>query len=204
MNEELVAERMSAFGMRFLGLKRGTGIPTRLTGVVTCAGGNDGRHDRIISLEDEDRVTRFNAEWYELATEYKLLSADRQFLVALTPAIDPVFAQAREATDDWEDPAWWEYTWGLVELEESWDIAGAGAASGVLGSTYGEPAFVMSSLDGSVFVAGTRWEDSIGVAVVPEPYRSSTLRKLARRNLDVGRITEEEEKDLRVWLAVDH
>lgn len=195
---------MLAFGMRFLGTRRGTGIPTRIARVTTCAGPEDGRRDRIVDLNDVDLIARFNAEWCALATEHGLFSAERQFLVALTPAIDPAFAQEREETDDWEDPAWWEYVWGLVELQEDWDIAGAGAESGVLGSAYGQPAFVMSAIDGSVFVVGTRWEDGIGVVALPQPYRSSTLRELARRNLEAGGRTEEEEQDMQAWLVSDH
>ncbi|MEU0477741.1 hypothetical protein ABZ260_00950 [Streptosporangium sp. NPDC006013] len=199
MNEELVARLMSSFGMRFLGLRRGTGIPARIAGMVTSCGPDDGRHDRTVELHDSDRVAKFNADWYEMATEFGLFSTDGRFLVSLSPAVDPVFDQAREEADDWQDPAWWECVWGLVELLSDWDIAGAGAASRVLGSGYGYPGFAMSALDGSVFVVGTQWQDSIGVAVVPTPYRSPTLREMARRNM--GTRTASENEDLIAFLG---
>jgi hypothetical protein len=193
---------MSGFGMQFLGLRRKTGIPPLLATMTTCCGANEERHDRVVAFDAAERVARFNADWYAAATEFGLFSVERQFLVALTPAIDPVFDQAREETDDWENPAWWEHTWGLVELHDNWDLAGAGAASGVLGSRHGYPGFVMSATDGSVFVVGTVWQDSIGVAVVPQPHRSPTLRELAHRNLNLtGRRTAEEREDLLKWLA---
>ncbi|WP_344475943.1 hypothetical protein [Nonomuraea monospora] len=88
----------------------------------------------------------------------------------------------------------------MVELHDTWDLAGAGAASGVLGSGHGHPGFAMSATDSSVFVAGTVWQDSIGVAVVPQPHRSPMLQELARRNL-AGRRTAEEREDLLKWLA---
>jgi hypothetical protein len=199
-NQELAEGLMAGFGLRLLSVRRGTGIPTLIARMATCAGRQDGRRDRIIEQTDPDLVVRFNSDWYDLAIESGLFAIDRQFLVALSPAIDPVFDRARDEADDWQNPAWWEYVWGLVELQENWDIAGAGAESGILGSAYGVPGFAMSATDGSVFVVGTRWEGSIGIAVVPMPYRSRTLRELARRNLDAGR-TEEEKEDLRAWLA---
>ncbi|MEU6711943.1 hypothetical protein ABZ897_10760 [Nonomuraea sp. NPDC046802] len=200
MNEKLVAGLMSGFGMKFLGLMRGTGIPTRVAMVATSASEVELWHVRAVELGDPDRVAQFNADWYALATEFGLFSAERQFLVMLTPAIDPVFDQARESTDDWEDPAWWEHVWGLVELEGDWDLAGAGAASGVLGSGYACPAFVMSATDGSVFVVGAVWRDSIGVAVLPAPHCSAGLQEVARRDLG-SRRTEGEREDLLAWLA---
>ncbi|MEU6781646.1 hypothetical protein ABZ912_20795 [Nonomuraea angiospora] len=168
--------------------------------VATSAYDEESWHVRAVELSDPNWVAKFNADWYALANELGLFSADRRFLVMLTPAIDPAFDQAREAADDWEDPAWWEHVWGLVELEEGWDLAGAGAASGVLGSGYGSPAFVMSAIDGSVFVVGADWRDSIGVAALPAPHCSAGLQEMARRNLD-SRRTEGEREDLLAWLA---
>lgn len=198
MNEELVAGLMMGFGMRFLCLRRGTGIPARMAGMVTSCGPEEGRRDRVVKLDDPHCIEKFNADWYEMSTEFGLFSADRRFLVSLSPAIDPVFDRAREEADDWEDPAWWERVWGLVELSSDWDLAGAGAASGVLGAGYCTPGFAMSAVDGSVFVVGTVWQDSIGTAVLPEPYRSPTLQELARRSL--GTRTASENEDLIAFL----
>ncbi|GII67028.1 hypothetical protein Skr01_71130 [Sphaerisporangium krabiense] len=198
LNEELVARLMAGFGMRFVCLTRRTGIPAFIAGMATSCSPEEGRRDRVVGLDDPQRVGKFNADWYELSTEYGLFSADRRFLVSLTPAIDPAFNSAREEADDWEDPAWWEHSWGLVELSDEWDLAGAGAASGVLGSEYGHPGFAMSAIDGSVLIAGTVWQDSIGSAVLPKPYRSPTLRELARRN--VGFRTPSENEDLITFL----
>ncbi|GII77229.1 hypothetical protein Sru01_22110 [Sphaerisporangium rufum] len=170
--------------------------------MVTSCGPEEGRRDRIVKLPDPDRVVKFNADWYEIATEFGLFAADRSFLVALSPAIDPVFDQAREEAHDWEDPVWWQSMWGLVELADDWDLAGQGAASGILGSGYGHPGFSMSAVDGSVFIVGTVWQDSIGTVVLPKPYRSPTLRGLAHRNM--GSRTAAEEEDLIAFLNREH
>ncbi|GAA3417959.1 hypothetical protein [Streptosporangium vulgare] len=199
LNEELVAGLMSSFGMKFLGLRHGTGIPTFVAGRVTSCGQEEGRRDRIVKLDDPNLISKFNSDWHEMATEFGLFSVDRRFLVSLSPAIDPVFDQAREETDDWEAPSWWESVWGLVELLNDWDLAGAGAASRVLGAGYGHPSFAMSAMDGSVFVVGTVWQDSIGTAALPTPYCSPTLRDSARKSL--GSRTAAENEDLKAWLA---
>ncbi|MGW0198110.1 hypothetical protein [Nonomuraea sp. NPDC003201] len=199
MNEALVARLMAEFGMKFLGLMRGTGIPACIAGMTTTCSPEEGRRDRVVDRDDPDRVAKFNADWYELATEFGLFSAERRFLVLLTPAIDPVFDRAREEAEDWRNPIWWECMWGLAELMEVWDLAGAGAESGVLGSGHGYPGFTMSAVDGSVFVKGTVWQYSIGTAVLPMPHRSPTLRDLARRNL--GTRTAAENDDMLAWLA---
>ncbi|MGP3910071.1 hypothetical protein [Nonomuraea sp. 10N515B] len=199
MNEDLIARLMSDFGMRFLGLRRETGIPAFIAGMVTSCGRDEGRCDRTVKLSDPDRIAKFNVDWYEMATELGLLTEDRRFLVSLSPAIDPVFDQAREQATNWEDPMWWESVWGLVELLGDWDFAGAGAAAGILGSGYGHPGFVMSAIDGSVFVVGTVWQDSIGIAAMPEPYCSPTLRELARRNM--GSRTVAENNDMAAFLV---
>lgn len=199
LNEELVARLMLGFGMKFLGLKRRTGIPAFIGGMVTSCGREEGRRDRIVKLHDPDRVMKFNADWYAMATEFGLFSKDRCFLVSLSPAIDPVFDRAREEAEDWKNPVWWESVWGLVELLNDWDLAGAGAASHVLGSGYSHPDFVMSAVDGSVFIAGTVWQDSIGTVVLPMPYCSPTLRSLARRSIRSR--TASEGEDLEAWLA---
>lgn len=189
---------MSSFGMRFLCLKHATGIPTLIAGMVTSCGRGEGRSDRTVKLDDPDRVAKFNSDWFEMATDLGLFSTKRRFMVSLSPAIDPVFAQAREETDNWEEPAWWESVWGLVELHSDWDLAGAGAASGVLGAGFGHPSFAMSAEDGSVFIVGTVWQDSIGIAAMPKPHCSPTLREVARRNM--GSRTVSENRDLAMFL----
>jgi len=198
MNEELIAGLMSSFGMKYLCLKRETGIPTVMARMVTCCGRDEGRRDRTVESRDPDRIAKFNSDWFEMATDLGLFSAGRRFMVSLSPAIDPVFDQAREETDNWKDPAWWESVWGLVELDSDWDLAGAGAASRVLGAGFGHPSFATSAEDGSVFIVGTVWQDSIGVAAMPEPHRSPTLRELARRNM--GKRTASENRDLAMFL----
>lgn len=199
VNEELVARLTSGFGMIFLGLRRGTGIPANLAGSVTSCSRTEGRRDRTVELHDPERIEKFNADWFEMATELGLFSEDHRFLVALSPAIDPIFDQAREAAENWKDPVWWEWVWGLFKLQDGWDLAGAGAESGVLGSGYGYPGFAMSAMDGSVFIVGTVWQDSIGTAALPEPYNSPTLRELARRRM--GKRTDSENRDLAIFLG---
>lgn len=200
MNEHLIAELMSSFGMRFLGVRRRTGIPPWVASLVTTVGPREGRHGRTVSRSHPDSVEIFNRDWYALSSEAGLFSGEHQFLVSLNPGIDPDFDRAREAADDPEDPSWWECEWGAVELQDGWDLAGQGAASGVVGSGHGYPGFVMSSMNGSVFVVGTVWQEAIGVSVLPRPHCSSTLQEAARRYL-AGRRTASEREDLVAWLT---
>ncbi|WP_229400403.1 hypothetical protein [Micromonospora okii] len=186
---------MPGFGLRFLGFKRSTGIPNFVAWSVTSCHPREGRRDRTVGIDDPDRVSKANAGWYALATELKLFSAERLFLVSLDLSID--LAADRGSVD--EDPA--EMVWGLVELLDEWDIMGAGAASRILGWGFGCPGFAMSAVDGSVFVQGTVWQDSIGSSALPCPSQVPSLREMVRKNLGKPYRTAAENEDALSWLA---
>lgn len=190
VNIEILAQAMKDCGLRFLGFRRGTGIPPYVAGMVTSCRPDEGRRDRAATLVDPARVPRANAGWFELATEFGLFSADRQFLLSIS-------VPHPDAVDDTDVEA----VWGLVELLDDWDIMGAGCAVGVTGSQYGCPAFVMSALDGSVFVQGTVWQDSIGTAVLPNPDRVQSLRDIACLSVGKPYRTAAEDEDTLAWLA---
>ncbi|MCT9005386.1 hypothetical protein [Streptomyces rhizosphaerihabitans] len=190
MNAEILAQAMKDCGLRFLGFRRGTGIPPYIAGMVTSCSPDEGRRDRTAALDDPALVPKANAGWFELATEFGLFSVDRQFLIY-------VGLPHPDAVDDTDV----EGVWGLVELLDDWDIMGAGCAAGVTGSRRGRPAFVMSALDGSVFVQGTVWQDSIGTAVLPNPHRVQSLREVARLNVGKPYRTAAENEDTLAWLA---
>ncbi|MER6448600.1 hypothetical protein [Streptomyces venezuelae] len=190
MDAEILERAMEDCGLRFLGFRHGTGIPPYVAGMVTSCSADEGRRDRTAALEDPDRVSRANVDWFELATEFGLLSVDRQFLLSISvPHPDSV------------DDSDVEGVWGLVELMDDWDIMGAGCAVGITGSPYGCPAFVMSALDGSVFVQGTVWQDTIGTAVLPNPHRVQSLRDVARLNVGKSYRSAAENEDTLAWLA---
>ncbi|MEV5493028.1 hypothetical protein AB0L47_34495 [Streptomyces bobili] len=190
MNAEILAQAMKDCGLRFLGFRRGTGIPPYVAGMVTSRHSDEGRRDRTAALDDPARVPKANAGWFELATRFGLFSANRQFLLSIS-------VPHPDAVDDTDV----EGVWGLVELLDDWDIMGAGCAVGITGSQCGRPAFVMSALDGSVFVQGTVWQASIGTAVLPNPHRVQSLRDVARLSVGKPYRTAAEDEDTLAWLA---
>lgn len=189
-NADSLAQAMKDCGLRFLGFRRGTGIPPYVAGMVTSRHPDEGRRDRTVAIDDPAGVSKANADWFELGAQFGLFSADRQFLLSIS-------VPSPGAVDETDV----EGVWGLVELLDDWDIMGAGCAVGVTGSRYGRPAFVMSALDGSVFVQGTVWQDSIGTAVLPHPRRVRSLRDVARLNVGKPYRTAAEDEDTLAWLA---
>ncbi|MGW4751590.1 hypothetical protein [Streptomyces chartreusis] len=190
MHAEILARKMADCGLRFLGFKNGTGIPPYVAGMVTSCRPDEGRRDETVALDDPARVTKANAGWFRLATEFRLFSVERRFLLSIR-------VPSPEAVDDTDVEA----VWGLVELLDDWDIMGAGCAVGITGSQYGCPAFVMSALDGSVFVQGTVWQESIGTAVLSNPHLVQSLRDVARLNVGKPYRTAAENEDTLAWLA---
>ncbi|WP_062434449.1 hypothetical protein [Herbidospora daliensis] len=153
----------------------------------------------MFDVGDPDLAVAFNRAWHTTAVEHALFSDGERFLIAMDQAADPAFSRAREESGSWRDSRWWEPVWALVELEPGWDLGGAGSRSRVLGS-HGHPAFTLSSVDGSVFVGATCWEDdTLSLMVLTHPHRAEPLRRQALRILD-GLPPESDDDDLRRWL----
>ncbi|MFJ4126306.1 hypothetical protein OG336_00680 [[Kitasatospora] papulosa] len=190
VDRKLLEHAMSECGLQFLGLRRSTGIPPYLAGMVTSRHPEEGRRDRTVGLDDPDRVAKANADWYELGTQFGLFSENRRFLLSLPVPV------ASEGAD--EPP---EAVWGLVELLDAWDVIGRGGEVEITGWAYGCPAFVMSAVDGSVFVQGTMWQDSMGTAILPAPHGVKALRDVARLNVGKSYRTAAENEDTLAWLA---
>ncbi|NAS26641.1 hypothetical protein GT755_33825 [Herbidospora sp. NEAU-GS84] len=200
MNEEFVARDLAACGVRLIGIRRYTGVPPQMAARIATVGPEDGRRDQIFKADDPDLAAAFNRAWYATAVEHGLFSEGERFLIAMDQGKDPDFFQAREESDAWRNPRWWELVWALVELEPGWDLGGAGSRSRILGSG-GHPAFDLSSADGSVIVGATWWEDdTVSLMVLTEPHRVETLRAQALRILE-GSTLDAEKEELTAWLA---
>ncbi|WP_066369965.1 hypothetical protein [Herbidospora mongoliensis] len=199
MSEEFVARDLAACGVRLIEIQRGTGVPPQMAARIATVGPEEGRQDQIFEVDDPDLAVTFNRAWHTAAVEHGLFSDGERFLIALEPGVDPDFFRAREESGSSHNPRWWEMVWALVELEPGWDLGGAGSRSRVLGS-HGHPAFDLSSVDGSVFIGATWWEDdTLSLMVLPHPHRADILRVQALRILD-GSTLDSENDDLRTWL----
>lgn len=102
-----------------------------------------------------------SSDWYRISLGSGLFSeTDRRFLMAYLP-------DAASASE-----------WACVELQDTWDIMGAGAL-GLLGSGWCRPEFRLLSLDGSVLVSSTTGEAALDTFAAKDPDRSSYLPRYA-------------------------
>ncbi|MEY9934588.1 hypothetical protein ABH926_009256 [Catenulispora sp. GP43] len=102
-----------------------------------------------LEFDDPDLVERANTGWHEWCLKRGVFDERRDFLVAV-----------RISDRD--------YWWARVELDDPWDIMGAGAA-GILGIRRGFPRFTMMSLDGTAIISGTDWEIGVGCICALNP-----------------------------------
>jgi len=171
VNEARRAASLRRAGLRMVeGGMPGAPLPVLTAWLLAaCSPYADGRRDSRTSgrpwldgwlLTHPGFVERANAAWFRLAEKYGLFGPGREFLLA------------GPACDDGDDaPAW-----RRVRLLDDWDLVGAGAASGLLGSRAGCPEFVASSLDGRVAVQCTTEEDGVISIVTTEPWQAPTIR----------------------------
>jgi hypothetical protein len=124
-------------------------------------------------------VERINAAWLTLATRHRLIAGGRQ----LTGDGGVFLLSIRGGG---------ERQWLRVRLVEPWDLAGLGAASGVLGSGAGRPDFAMLALQGWVAIRATTGED--GVELWALPYPNAELYRVDLGNattiLEIARATQ--------------
>lgn len=163
MKDELQAE-LAAAGLGFVRMVGANApfVPPQVAGFASSCGNDDVLLGESISLKDASLVERVNSAWYQVACEGGLFQEeDRRFLLAVE----------RKAAGG-GNGLWWVE----VELLDTWDLAGAGAAGGLLGLSRGRPSFTMLALSGEVIVRVTCGEVSADIVQVSQPYRIDVLR----------------------------
>ncbi|MGW1764663.1 hypothetical protein ACWCQL_11400 [Streptomyces sp. NPDC002073] len=160
-------------------------LPVKAAWLAVSCRREDGRRDLLVERSDAELLAKANAAWFQLASESGLLGAAREFLVGIDFGVPGETAVLR---------------WVRVQLEDDWDVMGAGVESGLLG--FGEcPEFVMMSLDETVIMRATTWDRRIGVLTIPHPDRVQMIRTYVER-VAVNPRTESSERVLAEnWLA---
>ncbi|WP_234544743.1 hypothetical protein [Streptomyces shenzhenensis] len=169
MKEAELAALLVDAGLRWCAADGADGtLPVAAAWLATSCRREDGRRDETVRRDDPRLIGKANDGWFRLVSDYGFLGDDREFLLGVNHADDDAVPILR---------------WARVRLLGEWDIIGAGAATGVLGSAAGRPEFAMLSLDGDVILRGTTWQESIGSLVVPDPHRVQIIRDyVARRS----------------------
>jgi len=163
-------------------------LPPGLAATATSYREGDGWAGAGVDVDDPALIANANAGWFRLAVEGGLFKGiGSEFLVSVTRA-------------EGAEPNQW---WARVSLAEPWDIMGAGAATGILGIVAGHPAFVMSSLDGTVVLRGTTWESEIGCLLVRNPHRIDAYRQFLERKITNPRTTDRDREVIQRWLAAN-
>lgn len=176
MDEQRVATLLRAAGLQLLPGEVPAGAPplTAVGLLATCAP-EDGRRDAWVDgWVDEETpglVEQANAGWFALAAEHGLFGPDREFLLGV-----PVGDDSGDGYDTSQ--------WRRVRLLEEWDLVGAGAETGLLGSRAGRPEFRMCSLDGRVPVQGTTYQSGVTSIVVTELWRAPSICLYMERQVE--------------------
>lgn len=171
MNKEELVASLGRAGLLWCEAGAPSGaLPVAAAWLAVSCRREDGRRDETVSKGDPRLIEKANAGWLRLAIRHGFMGDEREFLVGVDRA-------EKDATPI--------LRWARVRLSKEWDIMGAGAASGVLGSMAGMPEFVMLSLGGDIIVRGTTWQDSIGSLMVPNPHLIPIFRDyVGRRNVN--------------------
>jgi hypothetical protein len=191
MNELHIVGLLAETGLVYLGMADPTAplIPPTLATFATSCPPDEGRIAATVYSDDPQLRRKANAAWFELSRTGGLFgSAPSEFLLAINRAND-------------DQPAIWR--WARVELADSWDVMGVGAA-GILGNGVCRPEFVMLSVDGMVIVRGTTWESSIGAILVRDPHRIRVLRDHAKWMAGRPRTSEADRDAIEQWLNTGH
>lgn len=152
-------------------------LPVFAVGATVSCGDGTGRRDMYVDFDAPSLIERANQGWYELATSFRLFGADREFLLALPAHLHSARAASRHRKS----------VWRRVRLLDDWDVMGAGCAVSrgmnehgypehLLGSGAGRPEFAMLSLDSTVAVIGTTWQNGISSLAVPNPSDTEPVR----------------------------
>jgi hypothetical protein len=163
----------------------GGALPVAAAWLATSCRREDGRRDETVRRDDPQLIEKANDGWFRLARDHGFLGEDREFLLGVNHADDESVPILR---------------WARVRLLQEWDIMGAGAATGILGSAAGLPEFAMLSLDGNVILRGTVWQESIGSLLVPDPHRVKIIRDYVERRSANPRTPAAERAEGEAWL----
>jgi hypothetical protein len=186
VEEAELAASLSGAGLQWCAAEGPGGtLPVAAAWLATSCRREDGRRDETVRRGDPQLIEKANDGWFRLALDHGFLGDDREFLLGVNYADDDSVPILR---------------WARVRLLEEWDIMGAGAATGILGSAAGFPEFAMLSLDGNVILRGTTWQDSIGSLVVPDPHRVKIIRDYVVRRSANSRTPAAERAEGETWL----
>jgi hypothetical protein len=186
VNESELSILLGNAGLHLIGRGGDGQLPVAAAWLATSARPEDGRRDELVDKNDPELVVKANQGWYRLAEQHGLFTEDRLFLLGVDfagPDAGPLLR------------------WVTVKLGPDWDVMGAGAASGVLGSGVGMPEFVMLRLDGSVIVRGTTWQRSIGSLVLPNPRGVPVIASYVERLLANPATSPSDRRAAAHWLG---
>ncbi|WP_102923978.1 hypothetical protein [Streptomyces noursei] len=189
MDESRLTESLAEAGLKYRGVIDPATplIPPNLAGFANSCPAEEVADVEYLMSEDPQLLEKANSGWYRLAREGGLFAArDPEFLLAVDCA-EP------------DEPRLWR--WARVSLSDQWDIAGAGAATGILGNGSGHPAFVMLSLDGESIVRAQQGETSTEFVLVREPHHVQFFRNLAAQMLRWPDTTEPSKAAIERWLT---
>ncbi|MFF1542222.1 hypothetical protein [Streptomyces sp. NPDC058291] len=186
MEEAELAASLADAGLLWCAVEgAGGALPVAAAWLATSCRREDGRRDETVARDDPRLIEKANEAWFRLAVDHGFFGGDREFLLGVNYADDDSAPILR---------------WARVRLSQEWDIMGAGAASGVLGSAAGFPEFAMLSLDGDVILRGTTWQRSVGSLVVPHPHRVKIIRDYVVRRSANPRTSAAERAEGEAWL----
>ncbi|MEH0581602.1 MULTISPECIES: hypothetical protein [Streptomyces] len=186
MEEAEFAASLLDAGLQWCAAEAGGGaLPVTAAWLATSCRREDGRRDETVRRDDPQLIEKANDGWFRLARDHGFLGEDREFLLGVNHADDESVPILR---------------WARVRLLQEWDIMGAGAATGILGSAAGFPEFAMLSLDGNVILRGTVWQETIGSLLVPDPHRVKIIRDYVERRSANPRTPAAERAEGEAWL----
>jgi hypothetical protein len=164
LTDAAVAAELAPAGLRFVERIRG---PVRQPlaphrGPASCLP-EHGRFDSApVAFDDPDLSAKVNADWWRMATEYRLLNDQREFLLG-------VYYDIPEQGD-------LDYAWIRVRLAAEWNLVDSrvpalrSAFAGLFTKSF-VPEFTMLSIDGRMLLNTTVWGDGSVSTIVIRPDR---------------------------------
>ncbi|MFI9255998.1 hypothetical protein [Streptomyces sp. NPDC053069] len=161
-------------------------VPPRLAYFANSTAADGQEWAASIENDAEDFQERVNHEWYMLCAHQGLFdTGDPQFLIAV-----------RDVPHNRPDTAWW----ARVMLQPDWDLAGAGAEARVTGCGWGNPEFVMLSLDGNLIVQGSQGQEWTDIVCLRDAHRISSFRETGAKLANDKSIPEQTRYAMARWL----